>query len=140
MLNVKTNNMYIWGVTKKYKSLNWFENFMSGHVNIGRHITIYGANAMNWAVNIYTKRWGYVCFTLPAFARFRKYHNSGKKYFEWYFYCSPNGTPWAATFYRGSNKDECIRAERRHARFGHNFNVIDQRVYSELRKLNDFLC
>lgn len=52
-------------ITKKYKSLNWFENFMSGHLSIG-NITIYGSNDMCWSVNIKTRKLGYVCFTLPS--------------------------------------------------------------------------
>lgn len=74
---------------KEYPALSWWENFMGGHVRIGK-ITIYGENAMHWAVNVRTKRWGYVCFRLP----FRCFG----KWWPLYFYCSPNGTPWAATF------------------------------------------
>lgn len=74
---------------KKYRSLTWWENFMGGHISIGP-ITIYGENAMHWAVNVKTKRWGYICFRLP-FRCFGRWH-------PLYFYVSPNGTPWAATF------------------------------------------
>lgn len=49
---------------KEYRSLSWWENFMSGHVSFGP-VTIFGENAMHWAVNIKTKRWGYICFRLP---------------------------------------------------------------------------
>jgi len=74
---------------KEYRSLSWWENFMGGHVSFGP-VTIFGENAMHWAVNIKTKRWGYICFRLPL-----------RCFGQWwpvYFYCSPNGTPWAATF------------------------------------------
>lgn len=60
-----------------------------GHITIGP-VIIYGANAMHWAVNIKTKRWGWVCFRLP----FRCFG----KWWPLYFYCSPDGTPTAATF------------------------------------------
>jgi len=74
---------------KRYPSLSFSENFLGGHVDIW-NITIYGENAMHWAVNIKTKRWGYVCFRLP-FRCFGVWH-------PLYFYTSPNGTPRNATF------------------------------------------
>lgn len=118
--------MKIWGIHKKYSALSWWENFMGGHVNIG-NMTIYGANAMCWVVNISTKRWGYICFTLPSISRFRRRHG-------YYFYLSPNGTPWASTFYIG-NKKEAQRARIRKHIFGHGFNTDKYR--DDLRKLND---
>lgn len=74
---------------KKYKSLSWWENFMGSHLSMGP-VTIYGENAMHWAVNIRTNRWGYICFRLPlrCFGR----------WWPMYFYISPDATPWAATF------------------------------------------
>lgn len=74
---------------KEYKSLSWWENFMSGHLNIGP-ATIYGENAMHWAVNIRTKRWGYICFRLPL--------RCFGTWWPLYFYTSPNGTPGKATY------------------------------------------
>jgi len=74
---------------KKYPSLSFAENFLGGHVNIGP-ITIYGENAMHWAVNIST-RWGYLCFRLPICC-----------YGVWwplYCYLSPNATPGSATWW-----------------------------------------
>jgi len=74
---------------KQYKSLSWWENFMSGHVSVGP-FTVYGENAMHWAVNIRTKKWGYICFRLPL-----------RCFGEWwpvYFYISPNGTPGKAIY------------------------------------------
>ena len=81
---------------KKYPNLSFLENFLGGHLNLGP-ITIYGANAMHWAINIST-RWGYVCFRLP----FRCFG----KWWPLYFYVSPDSTPQGATFiipkwYRG---------------------------------------
>lgn len=78
---------------KKYKSLSWWENFMSEHITIGP-VTFYGENAMHWAVNIST-RWGYVCFRLPL-----------RCFGQWwplYFYISPDGTPNSATFNLGKS-------------------------------------
>lgn len=128
--------MKIWGLTKKYKALSWWENFMGGHTNIGP-VTIFGANAMNWAVNIRTKKWGYICFTLPVLARFRRRANTGKLYFDWYFYLSPNGTPWAATFYIGTISTYKRNAKVRLKIFGHGFDSNKKR--DELYKLNQML-
>lgn len=105
----------LFGAKPKYETMNWWENFMGGHLSIGP-ITIYGANAMCWTVNISTKKWGYICFTLPSIRRKRyKFHS--------YFMLSPNGTPWACTYHRGGNKQEAIRAAIRKFNFGHNFNT-----------------
>jgi hypothetical protein len=73
---------------KRYPSLSFWENFLGGHINIGP-ITIYGENAMHWAVDI-RSRWGYVCFRLP----FRCFN----RWWPLYFYISPNATPQQATF------------------------------------------
>lgn len=109
--------------------MNWWENFMSGHISIGP-ITIWGANAMCWAVTIHTKRWGYICFSLPSLRRKKaKLYN--------YFYLSPNGTPWACTYYRGGNKKEVIRAQIRKMNFGHNFDTQIPKNYDRLRCLNE---
>lgn len=115
------------GKKAEYETMNWWENFMSGHISIGP-ITIYGANAMNWAVNISTRKWGYICFSLPSMRR-RKYKIGH------YFYLSPNGTPWACTYYRGSDKKEVIRAQIRKMNFGHGFN--SETNYEKLRCLNN---
>lgn len=112
--------MRIWGIHKKYKTLSWWENFMGGHFSIGP-LTIFGANAMNWTAQLKT-RWGYLCFTLPVKARWRE-NSQGQKFWQWYIYLSPNGTPWACTWYRGSNKSERIRANIRRINFGHGFST-----------------
>lgn len=71
----------------------WQDRIFVGHFNIGRRITIYGANAMHWAINV--RIFGtYVCFH-PTTRTF------GARW-PWYFYISPNATPWAATFKRGA--------------------------------------
>lgn len=113
--------MRIWGIHKEYKSLSWWENFMGGHISVG-HLTVFGANAMRWSGHYWTKRWGFICFTLPVAARWRT-NSRGQKFWQWYFYLSPNATPWAATFYRGSDKNEVIRAQIRKLNFGHGFST-----------------
>lgn len=120
--------MYIWGITKKYKALSWAENFLSGHVCIGR-ITIYGENAMRWAVNIRTRRWGSICFNLPTVGNLKRR--------RMYFYLSPNGTPWASTLHFGPDyRDKALSIVRKHL-FGHGFNTEQYR--EELRRVNDSL-
>jgi hypothetical protein len=109
----------------------------SGHIHIGKRITIYGRNAMHWGVNIRTKRWGYVCFRLP----FRCFG----RWWPLYFYCSPNATPWAATFMLGKNHDpaDWALSRVRRLRLGHNFYFDSENDengnYAELRRINDRL-
>ena len=122
--------MRIWGIHKKYKSLSWCENFLGGHISIGR-FTWYGCNAMYYAMNFKTKRFGYICFRPPNFC-FGEYRKP-------YLYFSPNGTPWACTYYLGSDKIERIRAKIRKLNFGHGFDassVSKHGKYPELMALN----
>lgn len=110
--------------------MSWARNFLGGHLNIGKKITIFGANAMNWRAEISTKRFGYIVFTLPTWARIKKG--------DWEIYCSPNATPWASTFYRatfGDCKKRKIRALIRKLNFGHNFST--QKNYDRLHVLNE---
>ena len=86
--------MKIWGIHKKYQCLSWWENFMGGHLNIGR-ITIYGENAMHWAINIRIFK-TYICFRLP-FKCFGKWWGL-------YFYISKDATPTEATFKIGTKQ------------------------------------
>ena len=120
----------IWGIHKKYKSLSWSENFLGGHFSIGR-FTWYGCNAMLYAMNFRTKKLGYICFRPPNFC-FGKYRKP-------YLYFSPNGTPWASTYYLGPDKNEKIRAKIRKLNFGHGFNASSSSInskYLELMALN----
>lgn len=106
--------------------------FFSGHFNIGKHVTVYGLNAMHWAVNIRTKRWGYICFRLPlpCFGKFPRL----------YFYVSPNATPWASTFCLGLGGKERAKAMMRRKAFGHNFDAWNnERNKQRLRIINDLL-
>ena len=81
---------------KKYPSLSFAENFLGGRRNIDK-ITIYGENAMHWAVNMRTRRWGWVCFRLPV--------RCFGRWWPLYFYCSPNATPKNATFWLFGRKE-----------------------------------
>jgi hypothetical protein len=72
---------------------------------------------MHGAVNIQTKRWGYVCFKPPT--------RVWGRWWPAYFYLSPNATPWAATLLIGR---EYSRAEKRMARvrralWGHGYST-----------------
>lgn len=67
----------------------WIERRFSGHVSLGP-VCIYGFNAMHVAINIRTRRWGYICFHPPIYCF--------GVFWPWYFYLSPNATPWAATY------------------------------------------
>lgn len=84
---------WLFGKEYKYPCLNWYENFMSGHFDIKipflMCITIYGENAMHWAVNIHIFK-TYVCFRLP----FRCFG----VWYPLYFYISKDGTPTNAKF------------------------------------------
>lgn len=103
------------------------DRFFGGHFNIGP-VTVYGRNAMHFAVQIRTRRWGYVSFRLPLFC-----------FGQWwplYIHASPNATPWAATFYVGGgrrNIDRALAPLRRHW-LGHNFN--DDENMEMLRRIN----
>jgi len=70
-----------------YKEPFWEKHF-GEHVNVGP-ITIYGENAMHWAVNI-NSRWGYICFRLPL--------RCFGAWWPLYFYVSDDATPCSAKF------------------------------------------
>jgi len=85
----------------------WQDRLFRGHVsfgdplNMGRgrgpsRVTIYGANAMHWAINVWV-RGSYWCFH-PTTRTF-----GGR--WRWYFYISPDGTPCAATFHLGTRHE-----------------------------------
>ncbi len=97
---------------------------LDGHITIGP-VAIYGFNAMHVAVNVWTKRWGFICFH-PSLRFLRKYAPwmLGENW-PWYFFLSPNGTSWASTFAIGPgiDKDTKIDALRRYAAWGHGYDV-----------------
>jgi hypothetical protein len=130
--------MKIWGINKKYSGLSWWANFMGGHITF-LNITIFGANAMSWAVNITTKKYGVICFSLPFLANYRVVsRHDYKKRWDLYLYFSPNGTPSASTFYWGTlNKSESIRAQIRKMNLGHNFNAYlpeNEAIYGQINE------
>lgn len=107
------------------------QNLFGGHVNIGKRITVYGRNAMHWSVRIATLKWGYICFRLPlpCFGR----------WWQLYYYCSPNATPWAATFMLGkkAHREDWIRYRERREYLGHNFDTEDEYNHRTLYRIND---
>ena len=115
----------------------YFEyKFMTGHIRIGKRIVIYGRNAMHWGGHIYSKKYGYICFRLPL--------RCFGHWYPLYLYCSPNATPWAATYMIGHGKDdEWVKSRIRYKSFGHNFSVhgwnedYNMENYAILRAIND---
>lgn len=81
----------------------------------GKKVTIYGANAMWFAVQFHTRRWGWIVFRPPTW----------NPHFKWKFYASANGTPGCATFAIGPgiSNEEKRRAWIRRQMLGHNFDV-----------------
>lgn len=120
-----------WDVWRK-GSFSFWEAFFGGYISIGP-ITIFGANAMNWVVNIKSKKYGYVCFTLPFLARWKKHRYSDSYVYTWYWYCSPDGTPGFSTFYIGNSHKEHEQAIIRKRLFGHNWKG------DKNRKINDVI-
>lgn len=110
--------------------MSTIDKYLGGHWNIGKRITIYGLNAMQWAVNIHTKRWGYICFRLPL--------PCWGKFPRLYFYVSPNATPWASTYCIGKGAKERAKAILRRKAFGHNFDSWnDEYIKERLHKINN---
>lgn len=73
--------------------------------------------AMHGAVNISTRRWGYVCFKPPT--------RVFGKWWPWYFYLSPNATPWGSTLIVGPahSGTEKLMASLRWVLWGHGYNT-----------------
>ncbi len=98
---------------------NWIESLFPGHVGGSWPFvwTLYGFNAMHVALQVHTKRWGWVCFH-PTTRTFGGH-------WPWYFYVSPNATPWAATWGIGARftQEERQAMDYRRRCFGHNFNT-----------------
>lgn len=69
-----------------YRRERFIDRWFGSHLTFGP-ITIYGRNAMHFAVNIRT-RWGYVCFK-PLTRCFGVWWPA-------YFYISPDATPHRA--------------------------------------------
>jgi hypothetical protein len=108
----------------------WLEKHFGGHWSAGP-LTVYGWNAMHVAVNWRTRRWGYVCFHPPLYWC--------GQWWPWYFYLSPNATPWASTFLAGPahGAEEKQDARERRRLFGHNFDTEACRLRDHQRRLAD---
>lgn len=78
-------------VTPNVYPSRWRDRLFRGHVSIGP-LTIYGANAMHWAVNMRVGD-SWVCFH----PRTRTFGTV----WRWYFYVSSDATPQGAAFRRG---------------------------------------
>jgi len=104
--------------------------WLRGHINIGKRITIFGANAMHYFLQIRSKRYGVICIRFLSL----------DKKFPLCFYVSPNGTPWACTYCIGLGPAEKVRSIVRRVNFGHNFDAWnDDKLKKQLWKLNDEL-
>lgn len=106
-------------------------------ITIGK-IVIHGHQGVKWGIRIQTKKYGYICFRLPLPCFY-----ANKPYFpELYYYISPNGTTWAATFGIGGNqrqKEHLSKAPLRRLYLGgHNFDIYDKWVKRRLKAINDF--
>lgn len=117
----------------KKKVRNWLIKHLAGHITIkwfGLHLTFYGFNAMQCAMNIYTRRWGWVCFRPPIHVLDWNW--------PWKFYVSPNATPGAATFAIGPgvSKEVKRRAKIRREVLGHNYPV-DAFDYSDVLNIEE---
>lgn len=106
-----------------FKKIYWAmyrQTWLGGHISF-KNTTIYGFNGMNLAVNISTKRWGYICFAPPTGI-------SG-----WYYYLSPDATPSCSTYCIGPGKsNEKEGSKERFRKWGHNFDTrlhYDQEEY-----------
>ena len=102
----------------------FFVKYFQGWVNLGS-LTIYGENAMHWAVRYKTKRWGQICFRLP-FRCFGVWH-------PLYFRLSPDGSSYASTFYVGPESNQCVKADERLKRLGHNFSLSGTLIVRQLK-------
>lgn len=108
--------------------MNFLEKYFSGATTInafGLRITLFGYNAMRFAVNISTETWGYLCISPTVYMFGRWTH--------WHIYFSPNSTPWAATFAIGPGltKGEKLLAKIHAYKFGNKLQSVD--TYINLR-------
>lgn len=115
----------------KEKLDQWLGKKLGGYVTFGP-VTVYGFNAMHVEIDIYTKRFGSVCFH-PDLRFLGQLAPWMLRDFPWYFYVSPNSTPWAATFAIGPGveRSEKLDAFRRWIMWGHNYRDQDPQVEKE---------
>ena len=93
----------------------FFEKWLGGHFSFF-NITVHGFNAMHLAIQLHTRKWGYICFHPPLY---------WGRWNGWYLYVSPNATPWASTlaFGPGVERKDKMSAKLRRKKYGHNFNT-----------------
>jgi len=108
----------------KQRLTRFLEQRLGGHVNfdvLGHRVTIYGFNAMHVAINIETRKYGYACFHPPI-----RFYG---RLWSWYFYLSPNATPWGSTLLLGPahSRIEKWEARGRFLKFGHGFPISHYR-------------
>lgn len=75
------------------KLKKFVERHLDGHLTLGP-LTIYGANAMDWGGSLLVRALGVYLCAKPS-----------TKKRGWYFYASPNATPWAAVVGIGPGLD-----------------------------------
>lgn len=102
-------------------------------IQIGSRITLYNffeKGVEFWWGLIHIGRYRFLCFRFPTITG---RSNNNKR---WYIYLSPNATPWACTWFIGSDKNEKIRARIRRLNFGLAYNPSDPDTYERLYTLN----
>ena len=133
----------------KISIMKRFANKIQGSFNIG-NLTVYGDNAMHFACNYYTKKFGYICFKLPLPSGIANkiLYKDKLRWYPLYLYFSPNGTPWASTFMIGKgdctgkqgSKIDRTKAKMRKLRLGHNFKYDSENEdynYQVMRQINN---
>lgn len=92
-----------------YYRERWIDRVWTGHLNLGP-VTVYGANAMHWALEIHIRGHGYLCA-----------HPTTKTFgavWPWYVYLSPNATPGSAKWGIGPGFDGPRKRPVRNVRVG----------------------
>lgn len=121
----------LFGKKAEYEGMSWWFNFARGHVSLfSGKLIIHGANAMNWAVKFKTRKFGWICFTLPVIARLRSKDGL-------YLYFSPDGTRSSSTFYIGKDKFQKKRTKLIREKLGHNWDTNDEnslRIWYKIHK------
>lgn len=94
---IKLRRWVLFVTTPNIYPNRWQDRIFTGHKTIGR-VTVYGANAMHWAINVQA-RGTYWCFHW-------KTRTFGATW-PWYFYISKDATPYEATFKLGPRFRRC---------------------------------
>jgi hypothetical protein len=102
------------------------KNMFKTPLNLGP-VTVYAFNRKHIWIDVKAKRFGYITFERTPRRK------------SWCMYASPNATPWACTWYAGTDKEEAVRGSIRKYIFGHGFDCRDESNYAALCNLNDSL-